>query len=114
MDLRTVTASLIETVTDLSVWPRALADICDYTGTRNAVITLRAQSTAAMVIPDAVRDVQSSPLIHGFSRAEVEDYLTNHHATDPWIKVARDNHPYSPYAMSNCLTSPPIRQFRED
>ena len=96
MDLKTITSSLIETVTDQSAWPRTLADICQLTRTTNAVITLR----AAMVIPDAVREVQQSPLIHGFTQAEVEEYLTRHHGSDPWITVARDNHPYSPFAMS--------------
>ena len=109
MDLRRVTASLIETVTDQSAWPRALADICQYTRTSNAVVTLRAQSSAAMIIPDAVQEVQQSPLIHGFSQAQVETYLAKHHGSDPWITVARDNHPYSPYAMSKFF---PIEKLR--
>lgn len=109
MDVKTITGSLIQTVTDQSLWSHALGDICDFTRADKAVITLRDPASAAMVIPDAVRDKQQSPLIHGFSQAQVQDYLTRHHAEDPWIGVARANHPHSPYAMSKYLAYDKLR-----
>ncbi len=109
MDLKTITGSLIQTVTDQTIWPRALGDICEFSRTKKAVITLREQSSAAMVVPDAVRDAQRSPLIHGFSPGDVEEYLAVHHDRDPWITVARDNHPYTPYPMSKFMPYEKLR-----
>lgn len=109
MELEDVTRSLISTVSDPSFWDRALADICAFTGTERALISLRDRATAHIIIPQAVEDQSDSPLIHGFSEEAVGAYLTTYAEVDPWTRIERQTHPYQPYALSNHISQNQLR-----
>ncbi|MEM6824141.1 MAG: helix-turn-helix transcriptional regulator [Pseudomonadota bacterium] len=105
-----LTDSLIRTISDPSAWHVALSQICEATLTPKALISLRDPKTAQIVVPEDVSVDFASPLIYGFSAAEVESYLGEFAALDPWTDVERAHYPYFPYAMSRYL---PARELKK-
>jgi len=110
MELRALSAKLIQTIEDTAKWQGALRDLCAYTQTGYALISLRDKSSAEIVIPDDVSAEFASPLIYGFNEAEVEAFLSDFGEVDPWTKIERNNHPYFPYQMSRYLRQEDLRK----
>lgn len=110
MSFERLTADLIGTVAQPANWQAALAQICDYTASSKALLSLRDLKTAEIVVPKDVAAELASPLIYGFSEPEVEAYLGHFAKHDPWTQIEQQNHPYYPYAMSRYL---PLAQLKQ-
>jgi DNA-binding CsgD family transcriptional regulator len=110
IDLKSLSAALIQTIQDPSKWQTALKALCEYTHTQKALISLRDKKTARIVIPDDVSEDFASPLIYGFDKAQVEAFLGAFNEQDPWTEIECLNHPYFPYHMSRYL---PLEQLQQ-
>ncbi len=95
--------ALSRAVLDPEGWDSALQSLCNYCGASKALISRRALKGAHIVIPTQVQNEWQSPLIHGFSRHEIETFLDQFAASDPWNQVEAQNFPYTPYALSRFL-----------
>lgn len=102
--------SLVKCVVDTSIWSEALQELCNYTSTRKALISIRDLKTAKIIVPNDVSAGFASPLIYGFSEEEVETYLTKFVDIDVWTPVEQANYPYFPYAMSRYLELRTLKQ----
>lgn len=109
MEFKAVTESLVKTVIDPARWHIALGQLCAFTSTTKALISLRDIKTAQIIIPDTVSQEFSSPLIYGFSEDEVEGFVTDFGEVDPWTKIEQENHPYFPYPVSRFM---PIKDLQ--
>lgn len=110
MDLKALSATLIQTIQDPTKWQAALRGLCEYTHAEKALISLRDKKTAEIVIPDDVSKEFASPLIYGFSEAQVAAFLGDFGDIDPWTEIERLNYPYFPYNMSRYLPQDHLRQ----
>lgn len=110
MDLKALSATLIQSIQDPGKWQTALKALCEYTHAQKALISLRDKHTATIVIPDDVSADFASPLIYGFDNAQVEAFLGEFSEKDPWTEIERLNHPYFPYNMSRYL---PVEQLQQ-
>lgn len=110
MDLKALSASLIETIQDPTKWQATLSKLCAYTHAQKALVSLRDNKTAEIVIPDDVSKDFASPLIYGFTVDQVEAFLGDFGEVDPWTEIERVNYPYFPYNMSRYLPQDQLRQ----
>lgn len=110
MELKTLSGSLIRTIADPTSWQAALGQLCAYTGADKALISLRDNKTAAIVIPEDVADAFASPLIYGFDEDIVAAFLSDFGEVDPWTEIERQNYPYFPYAMSRYMAPADLRK----
>ncbi|MFY0596298.1 MAG: hypothetical protein JXQ85_07705 [Cognatishimia sp.] len=110
MDLNTLSSKLIKAIQDPLLWHEALGDLCVFTKTDRALISLRDKKDASIVIPDDVSEEFASPLIFGFSEAEVEAFLSDFGEVDPWTAIEKENYPYFPYCMSRYLPTDQLKQ----
>ena len=99
--------SLLSAISHPARWKDTLADICAYLDVPAALISLRDRRTAAILRSEWAGKTSKGPLVHGFDRAAISDYLAQVAASNPWIDVAREIHPHRPYPMSRYL--PPAR-----
>lgn len=104
-----MTQSLIQTVVEPRHWEEALSQLCAFTGASKCLLSLRDPQTAQIVIPAEVSNTFASPLISGFTDAEVESYFATFAGDDPWTAVERDNYPYFPYEMSRYFPKAKLR-----
>lgn len=110
MELKALSASLIQTIQDPARWEAALRSLCEYTHTQRALVSLRDRKTAKIVIPDDVSKEFASPLIYGFDEEQVASFLDDFGEVDPWTAIERQYHPYFPYNMSRYLPQAQLRQ----
>lgn len=94
---------LFQTVLDDTKWHEALSRLCAYLGVPKALLSLRDQRSAQIVIPETVAATFQSPLIYGFDDAQVMAFLDTYATDDPWTAIERDQYPYYPYEMSRYL-----------
>jgi DNA-binding CsgD family transcriptional regulator len=94
---------LNDAVHSVEQWRDVLAALCAASGARKAIIALRDNKTAGLVIPDHVSREFFSPLLYGFSEEEVESYVTRYIALDPWTEIERRRRPIIPYSLSAYL-----------
>lgn len=102
--------ALSRTVLDASHWDDALRALCVYCGASKALISRRTRKGAEIVVPTSVQNEWQSPLIHGFSSHEIESFLTQFAATDPWNQIEAQHFPYTPYAIGRFL---PLSQLKK-
>lgn len=100
---------LSRSVESAEQWQDVLAGLCAVSGAKKAIIALRDNKTAELVIPDRVGREFFSPMLFGFSEAEVESYLTRYSVFDPWTAIERRRRPIVPYALSDYLPDAKLR-----
>lgn len=90
-------------------WHDVLVAICELTGAKKAIIALRDNKTAELVVPETVSDTNISPVVFGFSEIDVENYLTKYYALDPWTDIERRKRPVVSYHLSTYLPTAQLR-----
>lgn len=108
----TLASALSLTITDPMQWENALDVLCRTCGATKALITRRSLQGATIVVPTRVQDEWQSPLIHGFSLEQVEDFLMNYQESDPWTPIEAQNPPYTPYALSRFFPVDKLRRTK--
>ena len=99
-EIRVINTAILDTVTDLGKWGDVIRLLIETSGASKGILALRQHRNANFKIPSGVLD---SPLLLGFSNAEIEDYVTEFVAVDPWTKIEEKHPPVKPYALSTYL-----------
>ncbi|KAB7613620.1 hypothetical protein F9L33_09580 [Amylibacter sp. SFDW26] len=109
-DYQKVVSALLDTIGDDTKWHKALELICEYTGSKKAIIALRNTKTAELIIPTKVQEDHNSPLLFGFSDESIEEYISQYYEVDPWTHYERVYRPYYPYILSKFISKTELQQ----
>jgi DNA-binding CsgD family transcriptional regulator len=91
---------IFETVVDVARWERVIAALCEETGCKKGIISLRETDSSRFIVPQSVLE---SPLIYGFDSNEIESFVVKYQKNDPWTAIEHDNYPEGPIVLSDFL-----------
>jgi DNA-binding CsgD family transcriptional regulator len=99
-EIRAIDTAVLDTITDIGKWGDVIRLLIKTSGATKGILALRQSRSASFVVPSQILD---SPLIVGFSMTEIERYVTDFVASDPWTEIEKKYHPTRPYALSKYL-----------
>lgn len=99
--LSEISELIFETVVDVVRWESVIAALCEATGCKKGIISLRETDNSRFIIPQSVLE---SPLIFGFDSNEIGSFVTKYQKSDPWTEIEHDNYPELPIILSDFLS----------
>lgn len=99
-NLEKLQLAIYKTIENIALWQDVLQMLCEVTGAKKGIITLRDRTTAELVVPTDVENDLSSPLLYGFSLEEIGGYIEHYIEFDPWTAFEKLHHPDKPIALT--------------
>lgn len=98
--LSDISELIFETVADVVRWESVIEALCNATGCKKGIISLRETHSSRFIIPQSVLE---SRLIFGFDAQTIESFVVKYQKLDPWTEIEHDNYPELPIVLSDFL-----------